>query len=663
MKRLLLLCLLLCVAGSAHADATLEVQPAGAVLSGGPVHLTVTATEIPSGAAMTAEVLIDGQPVSSVELVEGEQTIVVEAAIGAGQHRVDLRTAWAEGSTEVRGVRGWLSILPPLIAIILALATRDVLISLFLGVFSGALILYAWNPITAFARSIDTIIVPALADGDHAKIIIFSLLLGGMVGVITKSGGTQGIVERLRGSARTARRGQVATWMMGVLIFFDDYANTLIVGSTMRPITDRLRISREKLAYIVDSTAAPVASVFPISTWVGFEVGLIAAAFTQLSIPYNAYATFIASIAYRFYPIFALVLGFTIAFSCRDRGPMLRAELRASETGAVIGDGDTPLSDSTAATLAPPEGKPLRARNAFIPIGVVIGVTIVGLYVSGSSNLVRAADISTWRWLQDVFSAASSLDVLLWASLSAAVTALTLAVAQRILTPKQAMEGLVGGFKSMLLAIVVLVLAWSIGQVTGLLHTADYVVGFTSGILSPQWLPVLVFLMAAGISFATGTSWGTMAILMPLVIPVAHRLSLAAGHPMDGDPYYGFMLGTISSVLAGSVWGDHCSPISDTTILSSMGSGCDHIAHVKTQMPYAFGIGLLGMVVGDIPTAYGMSPWISILVGSAIIVGGVLLLGKRSDYRPGEKAAAASATAPGRPCRTAAARRARPPRP
>jgi Na+/H+ antiporter NhaC len=202
------------------------------------------------------------------------------------------------------------------------------------------------------------------------------------------------------------------------------------------------------------------------------------------------------------------------------------------------------------------------------------------------------------------------------------------------------MEGLVEGFKAMLLACIVLVLAWSIGTITGQLHTADYVVGLTSGSLSPHWLPVLVFAMSAAIAFATGTSWGTMAILMPLVIPIAHHLSLEAGHAVDSKLYYTFMLGAISSVLAGSVWGDHCSPISDTTILSSMGSGCDHIAHVRTQMPYAFGIGVLGMIIGDIPTAYGLSPWISIAVGSAIIVGGVLLLGKRSDWRGQERAPA-----------------------
>jgi Na+/H+ antiporter NhaC len=634
MKKLALSGLVLLFAICAHAEPSITVEADGAVLAGAPVHLKVTATEVPSGASVSATVLIDGRAVHDFEITEGVQDLRIEnAGTKHGLQKIAVRTEWGEASATVRGIAGWLSVVPPVAAILLALISKDVLISLFLGVFSGALILHDWNPFRAFARSVDSIVTPAIADPDHAKILVFTLLLGGMVGVITKSGGTLGIVERIKGFATSSRRGQIATRLMGVLIFFDDYANTLIVGSTMRPITDKLRISREKLSYMVDSTAAPLASIAPISTWIGFEVGLIAASFSDLGIPYNPYSAFVGSIAYRFYPIFALVLGFTIAFSCKDFGPMLKAERRAAETGKVVADGDVPLADYSTSSLAPPPGVPHRAVNALIPIGVVIGVTIGGLYVSGSAGLDRAAYASTFKWLQEAFSNANSLDVLLWASLAAATTAILLPILQRILTIREAMESLVEGQKAMLLACAVLVLAWSIGVVTGQLHTADYVVGLSSGVLSPHWLPVLVFAISAAISFATGTSWGTMAILMPLAIPIAHRLSLAAAHAVDSESYYIFMLGTISSVLAGSVWGDHCSPISDTTILSSMSSGCDHIAHVRTQLPYAFIIGIIGMVLGDIPTAYGLSPWISIAVGSVIIIGGLLLLGKRSDWK------------------------------
>lgn len=524
---------------------------------------------------------------------------------------------------------GFLSVVPPLVAIGLALAFKDVVISLFLGVFTGALILAGGNPVTAFGRSIDGFILPSLADSDHATIVIFSLLLGGMVGVLNRSGGSRGIVQRLLPWATDPRRGQLATWTLGILIFFDDYANTLIVGSTMRPITDRLKISREKLAYMVDSTAAPVASVVPISTWIGFEIGLIATALTSLGLDFSAYNVFLASIPYRFYPIFALVLGFTIAATGRDRGPMLAAELRAATTGQVVAAGDTPLSGEQNDALEPPDGVRARARNAVLPVLTVIGVTLWGLFVTGAAAVEQTAGMRMLDWLREVFAASNSFSALLWASLAGVSVAVALAVAQRILTLGQSMAAMLEGMKSMLLAMIVLVLAWSIGAACEALGTSEYLVGITEGVLQPALFPALVFVLSAAIAFATGTSWGAMGILMPLVVPVVHGLSVAAGQ-QPGDPlYWTHLIGTVSSVLAGTVWGDHCSPISDTTILSSMASGSDHIAHVRTQLPYALGIGLLGLLIGDVPTAYGLPPWVSLLVGTAVII-----LAVRFWFRP-----------------------------
>lgn len=525
---------------------------------------------------------------------------------------------------------GWLSVVPPLVAIALALVFKDVLLSLFAGVFTGALILAGGNPATAFARSIDQFVIEAMTDADHVSILVFTTLLGGLVGLINRSGGTRGIVERLRGFATDSRRGQLATWVMGVLVFFDDYANALIVGPTMRPISDRLRISREKLAYIVDSTAAPIASVVPLSTWIGFEVGLIAAAFQDLELPFNAFTTFIGTIPFRFYPILALVAGLTVALSGRDFGPMLRAERRARREGKVLADDATPLSNVNEQGQDPPEGAPLRARNAVLPILTVVAVTVVGLWLTGSAA-IAGSEVTGLERVREIFANANSFKALTWASLSGVAVALVLPVVQRILDLRQATEAMVNGFRSMLLALIVLVLAWSIGAVCDALGTADYVVGATQGVLSPHWMPVLTFLISAGVAFATGTSWGTMGILMPLVIPIAHGLSLAAGHAVADPLYYTFMLGTISSVLAGSVWGDHCSPISDTTILSSLSTGCDHIAHVRTQLPYALAVGVVGMAVGDIPTAWGLSPWVSLAVGATVIVAGLLWLGRRAD--------------------------------
>ncbi len=626
--------------------AGLELEAPATVLAGSGLEATLGTVEFARGELpATFLVELDGHEIRRFE-ASGETEVLSfepsELALGPGTHTLAVR-ALGPGLDEVRTERtiraipGWQSVIPPLVAIGLALLFKDVLLSLFLGIFAGALFLNGWNPVAAFARSIDQFIAPSMADPNNASILLFTTLLGGMVGIISKNGGTHGIVERLRGYATNARRGQLATWVMGILIFFDDYANTLIVGSTMRPITDRLRISREKLAYIVDSTAAPIASLIPISTWIGFEVGLIAAAFTALELPFNPYQAFVASIPFRFYPILALVLGFTIAFTCRDFGPMLRAERRASDTGALVGADDTPLADYDNGQLTPPEGAPRRAANALVPILTVIGVTLVGLYATGSAGLVRGDYPNAFKWLQDVFSNADSYRSLLWASLAGAAIALVLSVAQRILTVREATAAMVQGFRSMLLALAVLVLAWSLGSVCKELHTADYLVDLSSGVISPFLLPVLIFLLSAGTSFATGTSWGTMGILMPLVIPIANGLALEVGLTPTDDAFYLLLLGTISSVLAGSVWGDHCSPISDTTILSSMASGCDHIAHVRTQAPYAIAAGVVAMLVGDIPAAYGLSPWISLLLGSALLVGLVLWRGKPSAWQAGRK--------------------------
>jgi Na+/H+ antiporter NhaC len=627
------LALLAALAWPGGTAAALELAAAvdGAALAHRPLHLEVTVVGLAAGDSVTVELTAAGRR-AELTLTEGEQEVSVAALdLPAGRHR--LRISGGGDATEVglRVLPGWLSVLPPLIAIGLALVFKDVLISLFLGVYAGALILFEWRPFTAFARSIDGFIAPSLADGGNASIVVFTTLLGGMVGVIGRSGGTMGIVERLKPYASNPRRGQLATWALGVLIFFDDYANTLIVGNTMRPITDKLRISREKLAYIVDSTAAPVASIFPISTWIGYEIGLIGAAFAAIGLDWSPYAAFVASIPYRFYPLLALVLGFTIAATRKDLGAMHSAERRAATSGELVRAGDRPLFDPSSDRLAPPEGTPLRAVNALLPILTVIGVTLLGLYRTGAAGLERAAYDSEAAWLREVFAAADSYSALLWAALSGLTVALALALAQRLLSVRQAMEATVNGFQAMLLALTVLVLAWSIGSVCDQLHTADYVVGLIGDTLSPHWLPVLVFLLSALIAFATGSSWGTMAILMPIVIPISHHLSTGIGLSV-GDPHYAtLMLGTISSVLAGSIWGDHCSPISDTTILSSMASGCDHIAHVRTQMPYAIGIGLLGMLLGDIPSAYGLSPWVSLAVAAAIIVFVVVRFGKRPE--------------------------------
>jgi Na+/H+ antiporter NhaC len=522
---------------------------------------------------------------------------------------------------------GWLSLLPPIIAIIMALVFREVVLSLFAGVWVGALLLNGFDPFAATLRSVDRFVLGALTeDADHISIILFSLLLGGMVGVMSRSGGTRGIVEALQPLATSARRGMFLSWLAGIIIFFDDYANTLIVGNTMRPVTDRLRVSREKLAYIVDSTAAPMAAIAVITTWVGFEISLIGDALrtsaAQATDPVvagqleagaaNPFSVFLHSIPYLFYPILAVSFVLMTTLMRRDFGPMRTAEVRARTTGQVLRPGSQPAADVGGGMMDPPEGAPRRWINAGLPILTVIIAALVGIYATGAE---AAGEGRHTLW--DIVGGADPFRTLIWASFAGGVVAIALAVGGRVLGIAHAIEAWLAGMRAMFLAVVILVLAWSLGGVTQALGTGPFLSGMLQDTLPLPSLPVLVFLTAAGISFATGTSWGTMAILFPVVIPLA--VAMGAGVGFDGGEHYSILLGVISSVMAGSIFGDHCSPISDTTVLSSMASACDHIDHVRTQMPYALTVAGVAIIVGDIPAAFGLPPWISLLTGLALL--------------------------------------------
>lgn len=527
----------------------------------------------------------------------------------------------------IRALPGILTLLPPLLAIFLALATRQVLVSLLSSIWLGAFFIYDFNPLSALWRTVDKYLLESLADKDDAAMLLFIIFMGGCIGVISKSGGMQGVVKLLKPLATTARRTQLMAWLLGLFIFFDDYANTLIVGNTMRPISDSRRISREKLSYIVDSSSAPIASIALISTWIGLEVGLINDAFESINLNTNGYIVFVKSIPYRFYPLLTLVLGFLVVALNRDLGPMLTAERRARLTGKVVADGSTPLANLRDDIAIPPPGTPQRWYNALIPIAVVIVVTAIGLWYHGKGQMSYEEFQSARPW--QVFSAADANIVLCWSSLVGSIVAVLMVISQRILTLTQSMEAWLGGVQSMLIAIIVLLFAWSLGSICKELHTADYLTSLLMGKLSPRLLPVITFVLAAIISFATGTSYGTMGILIPLVVPITFRL--CTGVNIMGEELDLLLLGVVSSVLAGSIFGDHCSPISDTTIMSSMASSSDHVDHVKTQIPYAILVAIVGVAVGDIPTAYGFPVWASLIVGTIILVVFLLIFGKNPE--------------------------------
>ncbi len=529
-------------------------------------------------------------------------------------------------------IPGFLSLFPPIAAILLALIFRQVLVALLVGIWIGASIIYDFNPFKGLLYALTEYIAKAPADPDKMAIIVFSLVLGGMVGVISKMGGSQGIVEKLSQFASNRKRGQISTWLMGLIIFFDDYANTLIVGNTMRPLTDKLKISREKLAYLVDSTAAPVANIAVISTWIGFELSLIASSFNSLGITDNAYITFFKTIPYNFYPIFALSLGFFIALLNRDFGAMYKAEMRAFKEGKILRDGATPISSLDTKEMTADNSVDKKWFNGLIPIAVVIATTLIGLWLTGLNSVedmrINTSNMGFVHYISTVIGNSNSYSVLMWAAFFGSFIAIFLAVTQKILNLEQSISAWIGGVKAMIIAALILTLAWSIGNICNDLKTADYVIYLSEGFLSPAFLPLLSFIIAAVISFATGTSWGVMAILMPIVIPLGYLLP-QADLSLSLVQQNGIFLSTIGSVLAGATFGDHCSPISDTTIMSSMASGSDHVDHVRTQLPYALVGGIVSMIFGYLPVGFGINPFISLIIGVLCIFIIVRYVGKK----------------------------------
>lgn len=526
-------------------------------------------------------------------------------------------------SHSIRIIYGWMTILPPLIAIIFALLTRQVLLSLFIGIFSGSLIINGLH-IKSFFMVIEKYGMVALNDSGHLSIIIFSTIIGGMVAIISKNGGMAGVVDKLSIYAKSARSTQFITWFLGVAIFFDDYANTLVVGNTMKSVSDKFKISREKLAYLVDSTAAPVASIAFITTWIGAELGYIDTATQTLGLNEGAYSIFLGSLKYAYYPIFTLAFMLILIWTQKDFGPMKTAEDNA-KTGNSKKE-DVKLAETE--EFEPVDLTKTRWFNAFIPVFVLIGTVMIGLWITGT-DATPAEDLEGlgfFRTLGVIVGNSDSYIALLWASLLAISVAIVLTISQRIMSLEQTMESALGGFKSMTAAMIILISAWALAAITEELRTADYITTLFTGNISETWIPTITFILAGMVAFSTGSSWGTMAILYPLILPTTWSICQASGlsHPESMEVIYH----VTAVVLAGAVFGDHCSPISDTTILSSLASGCNHIEHVRTQMPYALVTGGVSIVASLVLVNIGLPWYLSYLVGIGMLVGVVKVLGE-----------------------------------
>lgn len=518
----------------------------------------------------------------------------------------------------------WLSVLPPIIAIVIALFLKEVISALFLGVLSGTFIMALFNgqePGTALGsgllRVVDTYITGSLFDFDHVTIIVFTLTIGGMVKIISANRGMQGIVNWLLRRAKGPRSGQIMTFFMDICIFFDDYSNTLMVGNTMRPVADKLKVSREKLAYIVDSTSAPVVAIAFVTTWIGAELSYIQEGIDVIGIDASAYSVFFHSLKYSFYPLLTLAFVLMIIHSGRDFGPMLKAER------------DARLKEDSCSEKSDNVEQPAHSIDALVPLLTLIFGTIIGLFATGyDASVWHDSNLDFFAKLSATIGNANSYIALLWSSLLSLLSAIIMTLLRGSLEFGKIMEEMIEGFKMMFNAVLILTMAWSIALVTKDMHTAEFVSEILLKLsLSPVIVPALTFILAALIGFSTGTSWGTMAILYPLILPASWMLcqdqgfSVAATMPL----FYN----VVASVMAGAVMGDHCSPISDTTIMSSMASGCNHLQHVKTQMPYALTVGSVALLIGVLPTALGLPSWLAFVVAIATLVIVVRFVGKK----------------------------------
>ena len=524
----------------------------------------------------------------------------------------------------------WSSVLPPLLAILLAIFFQQLFVSLGAAVALGAFLAYGPLPWIALPRGFETFIWANLKSSFNLYILAFTFTLVGMVHVMHHSGVAQGLATLLFGAAKSARSTRLGIAAMGLFFFFDDYANSLVVGTTMRPVADHWRISREKLAYLVDSTSAPVAGLALISTWIAYEVGLLNDISNRLGLGHDGYAIFLILLPLRFYCVTTLVFVFMSALLGRDFGPMYRAEARALQDGTVLRAGAKLLTSRTFDTVHPSLDKLPAWYHAVLPLMTLLLAAFMGVLYFGA-EAIRAAGLSfsvfdplVW---QTAFGAvgdseAGSGKVLFLAALSGSGVCITLAVSQQLLSLRQAMGAWVKGIVVVWPAVFILSLAWAMKTMCAdVLHTDAFLASVLGERLPPLLLPITTFLLAAGIAFATGTSWGTMGILLPVAVPLAYTMT-------DGYVTGPIIWLTAAAVLDGAIFGDHCSPISDTTILSATASSCDPLDHVWTQAPYAVTCMLLAGIGGYYGVAYGISVGTVYALLAAGIVAILFIFGK-----------------------------------
>ena len=554
-------------------------------------------------------------PIFLAAYTDGQLSLEMTIPKGAA-HRIERK--WEEPTQ--------LTLLPALIAIFFSILLRKPILSLLAGVLLGA-VLVPWiaGKSLGQALSIGVQAVPGkylageLEDSERTYIVLFVIFMLAMVGVITRAGGIRGLMDQIARLAKGVRGTQIATWFMGLAIFFDDYANTILVGSTMRPLADKARVSREKLAYIVDSTAAPVAGISIFSTWIAFEVSTFSASLPDAGIASSqGYSIFLQTLPYRFYCLLTLLFVGLITFLGRDFGPMLNAERRARR-GQLLRPGARPMVSSAATELEPAAGVTSSASSALIPLGVFLGTTLFWILWSGGAFASGVSLASAEAWTQILYQGSGSKPLMVGSFAGFAVAALMAVL--RGLNPGTIAGAAWSALRSMGVAIAILYLAWMIGAVCKDLGTAGYLAVVLGDAIPDIILPIILFLLSAMVAFSTGSSWSTMTILLPLVIGLAFRLG--ENGSIGGEL---LVVMSIGAVLEGAIFGDHCSPISDTTVMSSIASASDHIDHVRTQAPYALVTMLAALLLGYFPAAFFAADVGSVLPFACLGLGGLTLI-------------------------------------
>ncbi|MFW6078514.1 MAG: Na+/H+ antiporter NhaC family protein [Gemmatimonadota bacterium] len=448
----------------------------------------------------------------------------------------------------------WISVLPPLLAILLAIVSRQVYLSLAAGVWLGWTIVNGWDPASGLGTAIDRT-VGVLGEPDSARVILFTLVIGALIATVEASGGVRGFVDWVERKewVTSSRRAQALAWLIGVVIFIESNITVLVAGAIGRPLFDRFKSSREKLAYIIDSTSAPICILIPLNAWGAYVLGLLGG--VEVERPLEV---FVASIPVNFYAIAAVLLAAATWIFSIDLGAMRRAERRTREEGRLLSAGAKPMVDPDVISPEPDARIPPRALNMILPIAAMVFMMPVALFITGGGDLREGSGTTS----------------VLWAVLTGLAVAWTLLLAQRAYTVDRLTQTGLKGAGGLMGMALVLLLALALADVAQALGTGPYIAGVTGDVLPPVLFLPLVFLVAGIVAFSTGTSWGTFGIMIPLAVPAAETLGLPVA------PF-------VAASLSGGIFGDHSSPISDTTIIASMAAATDHIDHVRTQLPYA----------------------------------------------------------------------------